>query len=365
MSKRILLSVAYDGTDYAGFQAQKSGVPTIEGELNRALTELTGVPVEVIGASRTDSGVHARCNLAVFDTESRIPPEKFAHAINVRLPDQICVQTSMEVPADFHPRRCSTVKTYEYRIWNAQMPDPMRRLYTYFSRYRFDIDKMREAAAYLVGEHDFKSFCSTYTSAKTTVREVLAVEVEEILPGYETALPGSEVALTGSETSLPGSEITLTGSETSLPGSEIALPGSEIALPGSEIALPGSETALPGSETALPGSEIALTDSENVSDSHSDAGPGSDSVSSAARMPREIVIRVTGRGFLYNMVRIIAGTLMEVGRGAKTPDQIPGILNACDRRAAGPTAPACGLTLVRYEILEPGMERVFDIHKTT
>ena len=309
MSKRILLSVAYDGTDYAGFQAQKSGVPTIEGELNRALTELTGVPVEVIGASRTDSGVHARCNLAVFDTESRIPPEKFAHAINVRLPDQICVQTSMEVPADFHPRRCSTVKTYEYRIWNAQMPDPMRRLYTYFSRYRFDIDKMREAAAYLVGEHDFKSFCSTYTSAKTTVREVLAVEVEEILPGYETALPGSE--------------------------------------------------------TALPGSEIALTGSENVSDSRSDAGPGSDSVSSAARMPREIVIRVTGRGFLYNMVRIIAGTLMEVGRGAKTPDQIPDILNACDRRAAGPTAPACGLTLVRYEILEPGMERVFDIHKTT
>ena len=323
MSKRILLSVAYDGTDYAGFQAQKSGVPTIEGELNRALTELTGVPVEVIGASRTDSGVHARCNLAVFDTESRIPPEKFAHAINVRLPDQICVQTSMEVPADFHPRRCSTVKTYEYRIWNAQMPDPMRRLYTYFSRYRFDIDKMREAAAYLVGEHDFKSFCSTYTSAKTTVREVLAVEVEEILPGYETALPGSETAL------------------------------------------PDSETALPGSETALPGSEIALTDSENVSDSHSDAGPGSDSVSSAARMPREIVIRVTGRGFLYNMVRIIAGTLMEVGRGAKTPDQISDILNACDRRAAGPTAPACGLTLVRYEILEPGMERVFDIHKTT
>ena len=309
MSKRILLSVAYDGTDYAGFQAQKSGVPTIEGELNRALTELTGVPVEVIGASRTDSGVHARCNLAVFDTESRIPPEKFAHAINVRLPDQICVQTSMEVPADFHPRRCSTVKTYEYRIWNAQMPDPMRRLYTYFSRYRFDIDKMREAAAYLVGEHDFKSFCSTYTSAKTTVREVLAVEVEEILPGCETALPGSE--------------------------------------------------------TALPGSEITLTGSENVSDSRSDAGPGSDSVSSAARMPREIVIRVTGRGFLYNMVRIIAGTLMEVGRGAKTPDQIPDILNACDRRAAGPTAPACGLTLVRYEILEPGMERVFDIHKTT
>ena len=113
MKKRILLSVAYDGTGYAGYQAQKSGVPTIEGELNRALTELTGVPVEVIGASRTDAGVHACCNLAVFDTESRIPPDKFSYALNVRLPDRICVRTSLEVPADFHPRHCSTVKTYE------------------------------------------------------------------------------------------------------------------------------------------------------------------------------------------------------------------------------------------------------------
>ena len=90
--KRILLTVAYDGTGYSGFQAQKSGVPTIERELNRALTELTGVETEVSGASRTDAGVHALCNLAVFDTESRIPPEKVANALNVRLPEQICVQ---------------------------------------------------------------------------------------------------------------------------------------------------------------------------------------------------------------------------------------------------------------------------------
>lgn len=267
MKKRILLSVAYDGTDYAGFQAQKSGVPTIEGELNRALTELTGQPVEVIGASRTDAGVHARCNLAVFDTQSRIPPEKFAHAINVRLPEQICVRTSREVPGDFHPRHCSTVKTYEYRIYNAQMPDPMRRLYTYFSRYKFDVGAMREAAQYLVGEHDFKSFCSMYTSARTTVREILDVEVEEIPCG---------------------------------------------------------------------------------------------SSADDFRRPREIVIRVSGKGFLYNMVRIIAGTLMEIGRDAKSPDEIPHILESADRRSAGPTAPACGLTLIRYEITEPGMEMTFD-----
>ena len=190
MSKRILLVAAYDGTGYAGYQAQKSGVPTIEGELNRALTELTGETVEVIGASRTDAGVHAYCNLAVFDTDSRIPPEKFAHAVNVRLPEQICVPVSMEVPGDFHPRHCSTVKTYEYRIYNAQMPDPMRRLYTYFSRYRFDVDAMREAAAGLVGVHDFKSFCSINSSAKTTVREVLSIRIEEIpcRTSYNTCL---------------------------------------------------------------------------------------------------------------------------------------------------------------------------------
>lgn len=262
MKKRILLSVAYDGTGYSGFQVQKSGAPTIEGELNRALTELLGEPVEVIGASRTDAGVHARCNLAVFDTESRIPPDKFAHALNVRLPQQICVTRSMEVPAEFHPRRCRTVKTYEYRIYNAPMPDPLRRLYTYFSRYQFDVERMRRAAVFLEGKHDFKSFCSTYTSAKTTVREVVSVEVDERRD-------------------------------------------------------------------------------------------------SAADCPREIIIRVTGCGFLYNMVRIIAGTLMEIGRGAKDPEQMPDILAACDRRAAGPTAPACGLTLTRYEIAEPGMEMVF------
>lgn len=280
MTKRIMLVVAYDGTGYSGFQAQKSGAPTIEGELNRALTDLTAEPVQVSGASRTDAGVHARCNLAVFDTQSRIPPEKFAHALNVRLPDRIRVTASMEMPAGFHPRFCSTVKTYEYRIYNAPMPDPMRRLYTYFSRYRFDVHKMREAAQYLVGEHDFRSFCSTYTSAKTTVREILSIDVEEIPCGFTGVFSAAD---------------------------------------------------------------------------RPEAFP-----ESAVRMPREIVIRVRGRGFLYNMVRIIAGTLMEVGRGAKAPDDISGILQDADRRAAGPTAPACGLTLVRYEIVEPGMEMVFD-----
>lgn len=269
--KRILLVTAYDGTDFAGFQAQKSGVRTVEGVLNTALTDLTGEPVEVAGASRTDAGVHAYCNLAVFDTASRIPADKFARALNVRLPGDVRVRESFEVPEDFHPRRCPTIKTYEYRICNARIPLPEYARYTHFSYTPFDLEKMRAAGAHLVGEHDFKSFASVNTQAKTTVREITALEVtEERLPYPRSIRPFFEEA----------------------------------------------------------------------GDLQKDA-----------LFPRIITIRVSGRGFLYNMVRIIAGTLMEAGRGHLDPERIPEILAALDRQAAGPTAPACGLTLVDYQIL--------------
>ena len=287
--KRILLTVAYDGTGCSGFQAQKSGVPTIERELNRALTELTGVETEVSGASRTDAGVHALCNLAVFDTESRIPPEKFANALNVRLPEQICVQNSREVPADFHPRFCDTVKTYDYVIYNAPFPSPRKKRYTHYSYTPFDVEKMREAAQYLVGEHDFKSFCSIHTQAQTTTRTITEIEVIE--RPCEAEQTAERVA-----------------------------------------------------------AMIPPFDMDN--DSGTDPGPARRTVS-----PREIVIRVSGTGFLYNMVRIIAGTLMEAGRGALAPEQIKVILNACDRSKAGPTAPPEGLTLVRYRILNGNSDK--------
>ena len=282
--KRILLTVAYDGTGYSGFQAQKSGVPTIERELNRAVTELTGEETEVSGASRTDAGVHALCNLAVFDTESRIPSEKFANALNVRLPDQICIQDSREVPADFHPRFCDTVKTYEYVIYNARFPSPRRKRYSLYSYTPFDVERMREGARYLVGEHDFKSFCSIHTQAMTTTRTITEIEVLERTCAEE------------------------------------------------RIAALAAETGF----------------EENAGHDRAD---GSAEGARRGVSPREIVIRVSGTGFLYNMVRIIAGTLMEVGRGAMEPIQVKAILEARDRRAAGPTAPPEGLTLVRYRIV--------------
>lgn len=262
-----MLTVAYDGTAYRGWQIQ-AGQETIEGVLNRCIGELTGETVEVIGASRTDSGVHAMGNLAVFDTQSLIPAEKFSYALNQRLPEDIRIQNSEEVAADFHPRHCSSRKTYEYRIYNAPFALPVKRLYSYFTYVPLDVERMRQGAAFLVGEHDFKSFCSVDTQAQTTVRQVDSVEVWE-----ENIFGVADVA--------------------------------KDAVPGREIRRPG----------------------------------------------REIVIRVAGRGFLYNMVRIIAGTLMEVGRGKLPPECVKDILAACDRQAAGPTAPACGLTLIGYEFL--------------
>lgn len=244
--KRIMLTVAYDGTNYHGWQVQPNG-ETIEGVLNRCLSELLQENIEVIGASRTDSGVHAMENIAVFDTRTRIPPEKIAYAMNARLPEDIRIQNSKTVDINFHPRHCDSRKTYEYRIYNATFPMPVKRLYSYFTYVPLDVGRMREAAAYFTGVHDFKSFCSVDAQAENTVRQIESVEVEK---------------------------------------------------------------------------------SDN-----------------------EIVIRVTGRGFLYNMVRIMAGTLMEAGRGNLEPHDIERILEAKDRAAAGPTAPACGLTLIRYEFL--------------
>ena len=244
--KRVKLVVAYDGTAYHGWQIQP-GARTIEGELNRTLSELLQEEIQVIGASRTDSGVHALCNVAVFDTDTRIPAEKLSYALNQRLPENIRIQSSCEVEADFHPRHCDSRKTYEYRILNREFPLPTKRLYAHFTYVPLDVSKMEKAASYLIGEHDFKSFCATAAVVETTVRTL-----------YEATV---------------------------------------------------------------------------------------------GRENDEIVIRVCGNGFLYNMVRIIAGTLMEVGRGNLEPEGMKEILEAKDRTVAGPTAPACGLTLVKYEFL--------------
>ena len=246
--KRIKLTVAYDGTDYCGWQIQKNGI-TVEEVLNRALSRLTGEEITVVGASRTDAGVHARGNVAVFDTDTRIPAERIVYAVNALLPEDVVVVRSEEVPAGWHPRKCVSVKTYEYRILNKEFPDPVRRRDTYFVSFSLDIERMRRASEYLKGEHDFKSFCSAQTAVETTVRTIYDLDIKK----------------------------------------------------EGEI----------------------------------------------------ITIRVRGNGFLYNMVRIIAGTLAGVGRGYFEPEDMERMLEAKDRTQAGVTAPPQGLTLVGIEYEKP------------
>jgi tRNA pseudouridine38-40 synthase len=283
--KRVLLVVAYDGRDFAGYQAQKSGVRTVEGVLNQTLSEMTGEEITVTGASRTDAGVHARCNLAVFDTESQIPGDRFSHALNIRLPEDLKIQESFEVAPDFHPRRCRSIKTYEYRIYNAPFPSPVYCRYAAFSYTPFDVEKMAEAGKYLVGEHDFTSFSSVYSQALSPVRTITDLQVWEEPCGAPIHM-----------------------------------------------------------KAYFPETE----EEEKTPRPRKRPDPAGDAA--RARMPRMIVIRVSGTGFLYNMVRIIAGTLMEAGRGAIAPKDMVKILDAGDRTKAGPTAPACGLLLADYQI---------------
>ena len=245
--RRIKLEVAYDGTNYHGWQIQPNKI-TVEEVINRELSHLFGESIKVIGASRTDSGVHALGNVAVFDTQARIPGDKVCYALNQRLPEDIRVQTSKEVPLDFHPRHCNSKKTYRYSILNCTIPKPTKRLYSHFLYLPLDVERMQESANYFIGTHDFKSFCSSKTTVEDTVRTIY---------------------------------------------------------------------------------QLNISKNEDMVD-----------------------IVVTGSGFLYNMVRIIAGTLIQIGIGAMNPNEVKEILEKCDRNCAGPTAPAKGLTLIGIEYEE-------------
>ncbi len=239
--RRIKLIVAYDGTEYCGWQVQPNGL-AVQEVLNRSLSGWLGEPIHTIGASRTDAGVHARGNVAVFDTKARMPGDKFAYALNTRLPEDIRIRGSMEVSPEFHPRFTSTVKTYEYKIFNSHFPDPLCRRDSLFWYGGLDLEAMREATECLKGTHDFRSFTTVSGQRENTVRTI---------------------------------------------------------------------------------HDIELWKKEEM-----------------------IHIRITGNGFLYNMVRILVGTLLEIGKGSRCPWQMEQILQARDREAAGPTARPCGLTLL-------------------
>ena len=174
---RYMLRVAYDGTEYCGWQIQP-GLRTVEGTLKSALNKLMGTEVPMIGASRTDAGVHAEGNVAVFDCDTTIPADKIKYVLNNMLPEDVVVVESKQVEDNFHPRHCDCKKTYQYRILNTPLPDPNRRRNTYFYRGSLDIAAMREAAGYIVGTHDFICFMAAGSQVKDTVRTVYSLELE-------------------------------------------------------------------------------------------------------------------------------------------------------------------------------------------
>lgn len=244
---QILLTVAYDGTNYAGWQKQENAV-AVQEKLENALSELLGREVTTRAASRTDAGVHALGQRAAFFADDlRVPLEKLPAVLAGLLPTDISVTAAHAVPDEFNPQFDALRKTYIYNMYNAPHPNPLVARYSAFVPQSLDFAAMQKAAKFFVGKHDFAAFCATGGNAKTTVREVFGCAV--------------------------------------------------------------SEAAHHGL--------LSLT--------------------------------ITGGGFLYNMVRIIAGTVLYAGLGKIPPESIPGIIAAKERAKAGKTMPPQGLVLMEVE----------------
>jgi tRNA pseudouridine38-40 synthase len=178
--RNIKLILEYDGTSYHGWQSQiGSGMPTIQDVLDQALKRLTNESIKTVSSGRTDAGVHALGQVANFKTESRIPPEAWAPALNHWLPNDIRVLLSAEVPGDFHARFSARGKIYCYKILNRQMPSALHRNVAWHVAKRLNLRNMRLAAACLVGKHDFSAFRSSACQAKTPVRTLHALTIKK------------------------------------------------------------------------------------------------------------------------------------------------------------------------------------------
>jgi len=240
------LILEYDGSDFAGWQTQAEGQRTVQGTLSAALAEIALGPVRVVGAGRTDAGVHAEGQVAAATLETRLDAATLGRALDAKLPGDVAVVACALARDGFDPRREATGKLYRYAVWNAPRASPLRRRRAHHVALRLDVAAMREAAASLVGRHDFASFQAAGSRVSATVRTLARVEV-----------------------------------------------------------------------AGDPGAEIHFA--------------------------------LEGDGFLRHMVRNVVGTLLEVGLGRRGPGSMSSLLAARDRSQAGPTAPACGLTLVRVD----------------
>jgi len=247
------ITLAYDGTDFVGWQRQASGV-SVQGLIEDALRTLDGRGVDVTGAGRTDAGVHALGQVAAFTIARELAPGALVRALNAHLPHAVRVLTAEDAPPTFHPRFSARTKTYRYRLWNGDVMSPFERRYAWHVPGPLNVEAMRAAARLFEGRRDFAAFQATGSSVATTEREILV----------------STISTTGD-----------------------------------------------------------TEDTEGKTD--------------------VVVYEVTGTGFLRHMVRIIVGSLLEIGRGRQPVEWITGAIASRNRTTAGPTAPPDGLFLVRVE----------------
>jgi tRNA pseudouridine38-40 synthase len=317
LPRNLKLTLSYDGYGYHGWQIQP-GVPTVQGLLAEVIESLTGERLLPQASGRTDAGVHALAQVASFRTGSPIPLQNLKIVLNDRLPPSIRVLSVEEAAPDFHARHSARAKTYEYRIYRGEVCPPFLFRYAWHYPYPLDEAAMAAAAALVVGEHDFTSF-----AAADPDRSERAALEESTRANATTPFGG----VCSEERETPVLRHCGRGPQQAL---RLRLLGSNVrTIFESQLDRRPAEP-WPAAETSPSKTEAAQAKTETA-------------------QARELVYRVRGNGFLHHMVRNLVGTFLLVGKGTLTPADIPRILAARDRSAAGPTAPACGLWLVGVE----------------
>jgi tRNA pseudouridine38-40 synthase len=296
VSRNLKITLAYDGSEFHGWQIQP-GLPTVQGVLAECLGRITGENVLPQGSGRTDTGVHALAQVASVSLDSPVPERNLLIALNDILPAAIRVTGVERVEDNFHARHSATAKTYRYRIYRDEICPPFLAHYVHHDPYPMDEDAMIRASEYIVGEYDFTSFAAS--DPERSARIAGNPRMQKRPDARSNAVAEDE------ENDLPAEF--------------------------------GAQSADPEEEDASDGLGLKLG---NVRTIHS---------SLWVRTPEEFSYTIRGNGFLHHMVRNLVGTFLQVGKGSLKAKDVPAILAAKNRSAAGPTAPACGLYLVSVE----------------
>jgi len=302
--KRIKMIVQYLGTNYAGWQVQPNHI-TVQGEIQKAIEQGLGEQVEIFGSGRTDAGVHAFGQVAHFDTNSRINPSKLYNVINRFLPKDIRVLSTEQVSDTFHARFNVKQKTYEYHFYCSEVNLPLLDATHARIRFPFDFNRALQACQAFVGTHDFKGFCGANTKVKDTIRTIYSISLSASVDNAESLCDFEPEE----------NKISQNGT-----------------LDTKQIGIKGVEVSDSNSNDIFNTKKVVL----NVIDENN---------SSNQCMKGAYCLSVTGNGFLYNMVRIIAGTIIEVGCGQKNAEDMKDIIASGERNRAGRTAQPCGLVL--------------------